>query len=51
MSVARRNQHMAAQHRIAVLGLLDLDIAETVQAFCKCGGKFFRHMLNDHDAG
>ena len=51
VTVARRDQHMAAQHRIAVLGFLDLDLAERVEAFGEGRRELLRHVLDDDDAG
>ena len=49
--VAGRDQHLAAQHRIAVLGFLDLDLAQAVEPLGEGGGEFLRHVLDDDDAG
>ncbi|MNI44619.1 hypothetical protein D3C73_990010 [compost metagenome] len=48
--VARRDQNVAAKHRIAVDGFLHLDFAKTVQALGKGGGKLFRHVLDNNHA-
>ena len=49
--VARCDQDVAAQDRIAVLGLLDLDLAQAVEPFGEGGGEARRHVLDDDDAG
>ncbi len=45
--VAGGDQNMTAQHRIAVNGFLDLDLAQRVQALGEGGGELFRHVLDD----
>ena len=47
---ARRDQHMAAHHRITMFGLLNAHRAQAVEAAGEGTCKAFGHMLHHHDA-
>ena len=50
VAVAGRDQRAAAQHGIAVGGLLDLHLAQAVEAARERRGELLRHVLHDDDA-
>ncbi len=51
MAVARCYENLAGQNRVAVLGLANIDPAQTVEASREGGREKLRHVLDDDNAG
>ena len=47
VAIARRDERAAGDYRIAVLGLLDVDLAKPVEALGEGGGEMLGHVLDD----